>query len=136
MINIHDIPKRIREERRRLGLTQDALADATGVSRSTIAGYEHGRSSADVTFLAALHAAKADINYILTGVRQSESAVEYIDWELLGSVLVAIHEFAESTGLTVSMQRQMQLVQILYPQAIIGRRVDKKMVAIVMQLAA
>lgn len=58
---------RIKEERRRLGLNQDALAAAVGVSTKSQVNYEAGRRQPDAAYLAALAVAGADVGYVITG---------------------------------------------------------------------
>lgn len=60
---------RLREERDRLQLTQDELADRLGVSSGAQSNYERGNRSPDAEYLAAFVAAGADPLYLLQGVR-------------------------------------------------------------------
>lgn len=59
--------KRIRLERERLGLTQDAL----GVAPKTQRFYENGERSPDANYLEAFAKLGADVGYILTGVHST-----------------------------------------------------------------
>jgi transcriptional regulator with XRE-family HTH domain len=67
----HEIGERLKEERERLGLGQKQVTELTGASKKTQYNYENGVSAPDGEFLAALAAAGADVQYILTGVRSS-----------------------------------------------------------------
>jgi transcriptional regulator with XRE-family HTH domain len=62
---------RIRRERERLGLSQDALAKQIGVSRLTQINYEQGKGRLDDDYLAAFHAAGGDAGYVLFGTRST-----------------------------------------------------------------
>jgi transcriptional regulator with XRE-family HTH domain len=64
-----DIGKRLREERERLGFNQIDFAGIAGTIRGTQYNYESGKRSPDALYLAAIAAAGADVNYILTGHR-------------------------------------------------------------------
>lgn len=66
-----DIGARLREERERLGMTQDALGSAGGVLKRALIRYEKSERMPDALFLAAIAAAGADVLYILTGQRSS-----------------------------------------------------------------
>lgn len=66
MINIG---LRLRGERERLGLTQDALAAAVQVSKRALINYEKGERSPDAELLAAAALAGLDVLYVLTGQR-------------------------------------------------------------------
>jgi transcriptional regulator with XRE-family HTH domain len=63
------IGKRLLEERERMGLNQADFASIGGSTRKTQYNYEVGERVPDGAFLAAIAAAGADINYILTGNR-------------------------------------------------------------------
>ncbi len=69
-----DIGTRLREERERLGMTQEGFGQAGGVLKRALIRYEKGERMPDATFLAAIAAAGADVLYILTGVRSGAAA--------------------------------------------------------------
>lgn len=58
---------RLREERKRLELSQDAMALAGGVQRLSQINYEAGKRSPDWDYLALIAAAGVDVQYVLTG---------------------------------------------------------------------
>jgi transcriptional regulator with XRE-family HTH domain len=60
---------RFREERRRLGLLQQEIADATGLSMRAIGTYERGVRSPDAEVLMRLVDLGMDVYYVLTGER-------------------------------------------------------------------
>lgn len=62
-----DAGKRIRAERERLGLTQSEL----GVTQATQWGYEAGRRSPDLEYLAHFAELGADVLYVVTGNRST-----------------------------------------------------------------
>lgn len=64
---------RLREERERLGLTQEAFGTAGGVLKRAVINYEKGERFPDVSFLAGIANTGADVLYIVTGKRGSES---------------------------------------------------------------
>lgn len=70
-----DIGIRLREERERLGMTQEGLGQAGGVLKRALIRYEKGERMPDAAFLAAIAAAGADVLYILTGQRSGGAAV-------------------------------------------------------------
>ncbi len=69
-----DIGARLREERERLEMTQEAFGLAGGVLKRALIRYEKGERMPDAVFLAAIAAAGADVLYILTGQRSSVAA--------------------------------------------------------------
>jgi phage repressor protein C with HTH and peptisase S24 domain/DNA-binding XRE family transcriptional regulator len=66
---IVDFCTRLREERDRLGLKQDELAERLGVSKASQSNYERGNRSPDAGYLVALVRLGADALYLLTGQR-------------------------------------------------------------------
>ena len=61
--------RRLLEERKRLKMNQDAMAEAAQVAKSTYCNYEAGKRAPDALALAHLAQAGADVLYILTGQR-------------------------------------------------------------------
>lgn len=70
-----DIGRRLREERERLQLRQDELADRLCVSRTSQSNYERGERSPDAAYLAAALEAGVDVLYVVTGARAGGSTV-------------------------------------------------------------
>lgn len=60
---------RLREERERLGLTQESFGSAGGVLKGAVINYEKGARFPDVSFLAGVANVGADVQYIVTGRR-------------------------------------------------------------------
>lgn len=68
------VGERLREERLRLGLKQEELADIGGVKKNAQFNYEKGVRAPSASYLAAVAAVGVDVNYLLTGQRSlSES---------------------------------------------------------------
>lgn len=76
---------RLREERTRLGLSQEALAQAGGVKKLAQHKYEKGENSPSAAYLQAIAAAGVDPAYLLTGMR-STSATGGKDRNLTGAL--------------------------------------------------
>lgn len=65
-----DIGTRLREQRSKIGLTQDQLAEKLGVSKRTQGNYESGASDPTASYLSlAASLLGFDVMYILSGVR-------------------------------------------------------------------
>ncbi|MDB4353077.1 helix-turn-helix domain-containing protein [Porticoccaceae bacterium] len=76
----HERGNRLREERRRLGLTQEALAALGGVKRNSQVKYEQGERNPDSGYLAAISGA-VDILYVISGDRiQAPNPVQRSTW--------------------------------------------------------
>ncbi|MGG7596772.1 helix-turn-helix domain-containing protein [Pseudomonas sp. WC1] len=71
MLIADGVGNRLREERERLGLSQEEFGIRVGVSRGTQKKYElgTGSSSMDLKYLAALEAFGVDTTYIVTASR-------------------------------------------------------------------
>lgn len=63
---------RLRAERERLGLTQQALADKIGVRRQALLQYESGQRSPLAETLQLFDHAGGDVNFVVTGRRMGE----------------------------------------------------------------
>jgi transcriptional regulator with XRE-family HTH domain len=64
---------RLKEERERLGLTQEKFASLAGVQRRTLVDWEKGVSSPTALQLSKLADAGADASYIVTGRRSADA---------------------------------------------------------------
>ncbi len=82
-----DLGKRLAEERKRLGLSQSAFAERAGVSFSSQRRYEDGRSSPDAGYLDTLNQLGVDSQYVLNGIRESESDLYFSTIERLFFIL-------------------------------------------------
>ncbi|WGO91854.1 helix-turn-helix transcriptional regulator [Pseudomonas viciae] len=67
--------ERLREERTRLGLNQEAFAQLGGITRNTQGSYEKGERNPDSVYLTAVLRAGVDVQYVLTG-RRTQRALE------------------------------------------------------------
>lgn len=70
--------ERLRDERVRLGLSQEDLALAGGVNRNTQGSYERGARNPDTAYLSAVASLGVDTVFVLTGQKRITdlSAVE------------------------------------------------------------
>ena len=68
MLDLEAIGTRLREERKRLRMTQAELAARVGVSRAAIVTYESGRTPFDVSFMDQLKELGVRTGYVLSGV--------------------------------------------------------------------
>ncbi|WP_241213211.1 helix-turn-helix transcriptional regulator [Comamonas testosteroni] len=68
------ISARIQEERKRLGLTQEAAAEKMGATKRSVINWEGGASLPGAEALAQFSLAGADVLYVLTGERGGRPA--------------------------------------------------------------
>ena len=70
IVKMTNIGVRLKEERNRLGLSQDEFAVLGGVKKSAQVNYEAERRHPNTKYLANIWIGGADIQYILTGVHE------------------------------------------------------------------
>ena len=68
---------RIKEERERLALTQQGLADAIEIAKRTLIDWEKGRTSPNAVQLSALSEIGVDVLYVVTGMRSQPVVAPY-----------------------------------------------------------
>ena len=64
-----DFSSRLRDERKRLGLSQEALASVGGVKLNAQSNYETGKRAPDSDYLARVAAHGVDVGFLFTGER-------------------------------------------------------------------
>lgn len=69
--------ERLKEERLRLLLTRDKLAEEANVSSLSISQYENGRSTPSIKFIYAINRLQFDIIYVLLAVRKESITQTY-----------------------------------------------------------
>ncbi|KOO77316.1 helix-turn-helix domain-containing protein [Stenotrophomonas pavanii] len=67
---------RLKEERKRLGLTQEAMGVACGVTKRTQIFYEMDSVGASAAYLTAAYELGVDVVYLLTGTRERLAAAD------------------------------------------------------------
>lgn len=91
---------RLREERVRLGHSQDAIASMCGISRVMWGKYERDISEPTSSVLAALAGAGADVTYILTGSRLQEA----LDFAPIKQAALQAHKASTAMGKVTDQQ--------------------------------
>lgn len=66
--------ERLREERERLGLSQEAFGEVGGVKKLAQRNYEKGNRQPDAGYLTAIAAIGVDVMYLLSGSRSAPVA--------------------------------------------------------------
>ena len=67
-----NIGKRLKEERARIGATQEKMALAGGIQKRAQARYEAGERCPDGHYLSLIAELGVDVNYVLTGKRSKQ----------------------------------------------------------------
>lgn len=118
---------RIREERKRLGLTQQQFADGLDISRSSVALYETDRTIPDLNFGLRAKNCGIDAWYIMTGERGSEAAANLFDWALFIKILSTIRTVYEDKKLVLATEQEIAIAQLLYGHLVRQGEMDDAM---------
>lgn len=83
--------ERLKEERERLGLSQDDFAAKAGVKRPTQYLYEVEQNSPNYRYLKAIAEIGVDIQYLLYGKKHNPESLE-LNLDILKSIFLAVEE--------------------------------------------
>ena len=101
--SILSLPDRLRQERKRLHLTQEEFGRLGGVTKTAQWLYESGRNWPTTEYLESLRLNDIDVGFIATGMRLSN---DRLDWVILKNAFLLIqHSFAERTDLNFSAEQ-------------------------------
>lgn len=78
------IGNRLKEERERLGMTQDQFSNACGVRRRAQSTYENGERCPDSKYLEAASNIGVDVGYVLTGRQRRQDDSQHMDFHDFG----------------------------------------------------
>jgi transcriptional regulator with XRE-family HTH domain len=102
-----DTPQdRLKQERQRLGLSQEEFARLGGVQKRAQINYEKGERKPDTDYLAAVAAGGVDVRYVITGQRMTSSEHE-LD-RRVKAVFDATQRTMQIPGLSTEQQLQVQ----------------------------
>ena len=128
---------RLREERKRLGLTQARLATSVGISTPTQVGYELGLRTPDAHYLTAVEQLGVDEHYLRTGVHANRAALDSIDWEFFLAVQLAGDMwFRNEFGIELGRRESNEIARLLYEVMIDAHEIEESKVARVLHLVA
>ena len=104
------------EERERLGLSRAAIAKEAGRTPQAIGEFERGVAWPGGEALAAFARLGADIQYVLTGVRNGEArrADGMLDAELLATIIDAIEQVLEREEMEIEPRKKADVIAGLY----------------------
>lgn len=131
-----EIGARLKEERERLGMTQQDFAALGGASKRSQIEWEKGGQVPNAEFLAAIDGRGVDVLYIVTGRRYE---VEQVDAELqrMADAWETLDRALAQVGRTLSPEKKRKAAEALYRASKAQVGADKGHLAeLVMQLAA
>lgn len=128
---------RLREERKRLGLTQARLAASVGISAPTQVGYENGSRTPDANYVTAIEKLGLDEHYVRTGVHRNRAAIDAMDWEFFIALQAAGNSwFMKELGITLDHRESNEIARLLYEVLIDTHQIDAPTVTRVLRLVA
>lgn len=114
--------ERLRQERKRLGLTQEAFGRLGGVSKTAQSLFESGRNRPGSEFLQALYENGVDVCFIFTGKRHQ--SVQY-DWELIKNAFLFVsRSFVERKDRHFSSEQLFEIFKSVLEASIGANRPD------------
>lgn len=81
------VGKRLKEERLRLRLSQEALGEAGGVGKNAQIKYEKDERAPDTQYLVGIHQAGVDVLYVVGGVRSVSAGASQAEFDVLRQAL-------------------------------------------------
>lgn len=134
---MYNFGTRLKDERKRLDVTQDVMAKMGGIAKTTYCNYEAGLREPGAAFLATLAAAGVDARYIITGVRE-ETALQpgdpgqssTLDIQMVLEVMIGVEIFLEREGYQLKPEKKALLVRLLSEEIAEkeraeGRKIDR-----------
>lgn len=126
---------RLRQERKRLGLTQVQLAAAVGISAPTQVGYEQGSRAPDVHYLTAVERLGIDEHYVRLGVRSCRAAIAALDWDFFLDVQRAGDSwFQRELEIVLGQKESNEIARLLYELLIDEHEIEDRKVERVLRL--
>ena len=110
--NPKSIGERLRVERRRLGLTQDAFARAGGIRRTALYQYEQGDRRPSLDFLLGCVSVGLDLSFIIFGERKLRPVSEIrLNEEEHARIFALVNTYArDSRGRALAPEHQQELL--------------------------
>lgn len=110
-----EIGQRLKAERRRLNLSQEELAVAGGIRRSTLYQYERGDRRPSLDFLLKTASAGVDLNFIIFGQRSVRLADEVrVERHILDQIYAIVDRYArDARGRALAIEHRQELFRQL-----------------------
>lgn len=105
---------RLREERKRLRLTQAQIAAAVGISAPTQVGYELGARTPDAHYLTKIERLGVDERYIRTGIREGHHAIQSLDWERLAEIRRVVAGWVRDMEVGLDIGQLVEVERLIY----------------------
>lgn len=107
--------ERMKQERKRLGLTQESLAERVGVRQQTVFQYEKGNTSPTLQFIYTLQGIGFNMQYLLYG-RERIVYPQDFPPEVIRYVADAVSQIEQKFGTALSNETRLKMMLILLGQ--------------------
>lgn len=132
-----DIGQRLKEERERLGLSQQVFAEIGGASKRSQIEWEKGAQMPNAEFLALIAERGADVAFIVTGTRSIAPEDLEADLDRYGKAWETLELALEAAGRELSPAKKRKAVDALFKASKAEIAIDQsKLTELVLQLAA
>lgn len=122
---VEGFPDRLRQERERLGLSQDKFARLIGVSRVTQNNYEQGVREPGIGYLSTIGSKGCDLRFLLFGESADAQYLDLMDWDLHERVWDWVDRVAVDTkGNAYPSKLRMKFFRLAYRACREGRYAD------------
>lgn len=119
------LPDRLRQERERLGLSQEKLAHLVGVSRVTQNNYEQGVREPGIGYLSSVGQKGCDLRFLLFGESADAHYLDLMDWELHDQVWDWVDRVAlDAKGRPYPSKLRKKFFRLAYRACRAGRYTD------------
>lgn len=117
------LPQRLRSERERLGMSQEAFSTQVGVTRVTQNYYENGVREPSLNYISACGTVGVDIFFLLWAEAHDIEYADLLDWDLFGKVWDWVQRVAvDAKGRPYPNEVQKKAFQLAY-QALRKKRI-------------
>jgi len=130
------VGKRLAEERRRLNLTQEDLAQAMGVGRAAVTMVETERTGLSSFHSDALMKLGIDMTFVRTGIRKASAIADDINWELVEGILEALEKWSRQHKVKLTPDKLAKALRVLYTYFSSTGQINPQHLEHVMALAA
>lgn len=117
--------RRLAEERKRIGMTQEGLADLLGICRSAVGMIETGRAGMNCERIASLRPAGFDAHYLLLGKRERVYFAGIFNWDLFFDITERVMARCGRLNVHMPQKRMTAFVKHAYQQFIDRSVVDE-----------
>ena len=127
--------ERLRAERQRLGLTQTALGELGGVSKTSVVGYEAGDYTPEVAFLAGVAEGGVDPIFVLQGEPAETFVADKFNWALAAELCSLVDAWAEARSVPTPAGARWQLIEHFYRQLCAKGTIDDRLIEATFRVA-